>query len=221
MKKTKKIFFYLNSIILGQTIQIEDENDKLDENETFILVPDFDVNNKCSSKKVKAITCKYGEEGVSFYDYGFDKEKYPSQSLKKEIPSMISTTIYSIFRKSFNDGLVDPDKPLSLYYFILPMTDRKDSHNLNRGSIHLRVAQIPVDEVRKYNDGEDFNPLHLESNDEDLLLKARNTIDKMMKYVNHTCNMALERNIITKNYKCVSGSNQSIFSKNKKIKLSY
>ena len=226
-EKDKKDFFYLNSIILGQTIEIEDKDEKLDENESFILVPVFDENKKCLTKKVKAITSKYGEENIRFYDFGYDKEKYPSQSLKKEIPSMISTTIYSIFKKSFSNGLIDPEKPLQLYYFILPMTNRKDLHNLNNGSIHLRVAHIPIDEVRKYNGGKDFNPLDLASADEDTLVKARNVIDKMMKYVNNTCDNALERNITTKNYKCVSqpndvkGGNQSLFSKNKKIKLSY
>ena len=122
-EKDKKDFFYLNSIILGQTIEIKDENEKVGENEMFISVPIFDKNKKCSIKKVKAITSKYGEENVSFYDFGYDNEKYPSQSLKKEIPSMISTTIYSIFKKNFADGLVDPEKLLQLYYFILPMTD--------------------------------------------------------------------------------------------------
>ena len=55
------------------------------------------------------------------------------------------------------------------------------------------------------------------------LLKLGDVIDKMMIYVNSTCDVALERNLTTKNYKCISqfkdakgdGNQQSLFSKNK------
>ena len=109
------------------------------------------------------------------------------------------------------------------------MTDRKDLHNLNNGSINLRVCQVPYVDVKKFNGGIDFNPLDLESDDEEIVLKARNTIKKIMQYVNSTCDAALDRNIKTKNYKCLSQNStssstsmsQSIFNKNKRVKLTY
>ena len=107
---------------MAQTIQIEsdDESEKLEENEINIFVPKIDENKVCTKNKVKAITNIYGESDINFYDFGYDLEKYPSQNIKKEIPSMISTTMFSTFKKNFLDGVVDPDKPLKLFFLYYP-----------------------------------------------------------------------------------------------------
>ena len=107
------------------------------------------------------------------------------------------------------------------------MSDRKDSHNLVRESIALRVVQIPNDIITSYNNNQLFDLLDLESDDVKKVENARSVIRKMMKYINNICDISLERNITTKNYKSTSSSTgtssakESIFSKNKKIKLSY
>ena len=104
---------------------------------TTILVPKL-IDKTCFLKKVKAVKSIYRQDDIVFYDFSYNKESYPLQKTKKEILSMISTTMYSLFCKNFSDRIIPSDKQMDLYYFILPISDRKDSNNLVKQSIALR-----------------------------------------------------------------------------------
>ena len=109
------------------------------------------------------------------------------------------------------------------FIFITPLTDRKDSHNLMKGSVALRVGTIPNDKIYEFNNFEEFDVADLESNDEKTKGKMRDTVKKMMAYVNGCCDDALKNNFKIKNRSNnnVKPADSTAFTKNKEIKLNY
>ena len=122
-EKDKEKFFYLNSVIIAQTLEIEDGDlTDIQDDETVISVSKY-KDNRFEIKKVKAVTNVRGEDGVVFYDFGYDPKSYPLQKSKKELPDIFSSTLFLAFKRGFKEGLVDPNEHLQTLFFILPMTD--------------------------------------------------------------------------------------------------
>ena len=74
----KEKYFYLNNVIIAQTLEIDDDgdHDNLNENECLIYVPRF-CNNNMKLEKTKAYTTVRGDDDAEFFDFGYDEFKIP------------------------------------------------------------------------------------------------------------------------------------------------
>ena len=137
---------------------------------------------------------------------------------------MFLSTLFSKFKEEFKYGRVNPDEHYDKFIFIIPQTDRKDAHNLMRGSIALRIGQVPRDVIIECNGGKVFDVSDIDSTNSDVKAKARICIGKIMEYVNRCCDEGLKKNFLCRSFKTNGNSvnGASAFAKSsKRAKLSY
>ena len=93
-----------------------------------------------------------------FWDWGYSDSQYPSKRNPGEMD--FSGTAYSEMVKNLVKGCYDVNGKCKIYIVILPVTDRKDKHNIWKNSYSPRVDVENIDStyLMKLNEGVDFDP---------------------------------------------------------------
>ena len=126
-----------------------------------------------SIEKTKALTTIRSDDDTKFFDFGYDNLKYPSQGIRKEISNMFASTLFSKFKEEFKYGRVNPNEHYDKFIFIISQNDRKDSHNLIKGSIVLRIGQVSKDVIIQCNNGKEFNVSDIKLANTDIKAKTK------------------------------------------------
>ena len=92
--------------------------------------------------------------------------------LRKKYLTCFRQLYFQNSKKNSNYGRVNPNEHYDKFIFIIPQTDRKDAHNLMRGSIALRIGQVQRDVIIECNGGKVFDVSNIDSTNSDVKVKA-------------------------------------------------
>ena len=190
-------------MILGQLIpvanpdlQINLENHQFKDHEACLFVP---IYNKATgmygglTKKLAHITLR-GDVNERFYSNGYNKEK--SDLLycmnRQPLPNIFQCTAF----KQHHGFLLDENKKKSEFYkmsMFLPSTlDRKEKFLQWQGHVHLHPVDVSFDELKEFNNGEDFTTALLDN--KELRRNITSLFYKYMKRVAEISNLNIVRN---------------------------
>ena len=200
-----KEFYYAAYKILGQLIPMKVHDKGIEDNlreknrliESTVAVYDSEKKKFSGTAKSTAVVKVLGDEGCSFWDWGY-KDTYPSKNSPSEITSDFTGTAYGDVVKNLIKSCYDTDLKSQIYAIILPVTDRKDKHNTWKNSYSARVDLESIDAayLRKLNGGELFDPTHLISDDHMEKGKAMEVMRQAIAKLNSVCNDSLKSNVL-------------------------
>ena len=160
---------YLDFVILGQLIpvanpdlQIYLENHQFKDHEACLFVP---IYNKATgmygglTKKLAHITLR-GDVNERFYSYGYNKEKSALLYCvnRHPLPNIFHYTAFKQYHGFYLMKIKKKPEFSKMFLFLPSTLDRKEKFLQWQDHVHLHPVDVSFDELKEFNNGEDFTP---------------------------------------------------------------
>ena len=203
--KNGDLTMYNHNFILGQLMVAANQ-------------PSDISNYECNSDEVKLLTCVYdndtgefkgirekiafivlrGDENEIFFSYGFDsnKEKILYSTSKQKIPdAFVSTSFKKHFHEVLNEKR-DSENSSQLFFYLLSITDRKESINKWMGNVNLTPIDFDLNFIESFSTSKQkFQPHLLNSKDVSKRNPQVEILQNFFRHLTHYSNQNLTRNV--------------------------